>query len=126
MKNPIVRKVEHVSVSRFYEKYRDALELQLLNSPLGMSRYILQPSINRPGLALTGYFGYFAHERIQVFGAAEMAYLNSLQGEERRERLQRIFRENIPCLILRAGWMCRQTCWPWPTATRYRCSARTC
>ena len=103
MKDPIVRRVEQISVSKFYETYREPLELQLLNSPLGMSRKILQPSINRPGLALTGYFGYFAHERIQVFGAAEMAYLSTLQGEERRERLQRIFHEDIPCLIFARG-----------------------
>lgn len=103
MKDPIVRRVEQVSVSKFYETYREPLELQLLNSPLGMTRKILQPSINRPGLALAGYFGYFAHERIQVFGAAEMAYLSTLQGEERRERLQRIFSEDIPCLIFARG-----------------------
>ena len=103
MKDPIVRRVEQISVSKFYETYREPLELQLLNSPLGMTRKILQPSINRPGLALTGYFGYFAHERIQVFGAAEMAYLSTLQGEERHERLQRIFREDIPCIIFARG-----------------------
>lgn len=103
MKAPIIRKVEQIPVSRFYEKYRDSLEMQLLNSPLGMSRQIQQPAINRPGLALAGYFGYFAHERIQVFGAAEMAYLSTLEGEGRRERLLLMFRENIPCLIFARG-----------------------
>ncbi|MCQ2363992.1 MAG: HPr(Ser) kinase/phosphatase [Akkermansia sp.] len=99
MKDPIVRKVEQVSVARFYELYRSQLELRLLNSPLGMSRNILQPSINRPGLALAGYLGYFAHERIQVFGTAEMAYLSTLEGELRQQRLQGIFCDDVPCLI---------------------------
>ena len=54
MKKPIVRKVEQVPVSRFYEKYRSTLELQLLNTPLGMARPIVQPAFNRPGLALAG------------------------------------------------------------------------
>lgn len=99
MKEPIVRKVEKVSVARFYELYRNTLELQLLNSPLGMSRSILQPSINRPGLALAGYLGYFAHERIQLFGAGEMAYLSTLEGDLRRERLQAIFCDDVPCLV---------------------------
>ena len=99
MKEPIVRKVQQVPVARFYENYRSTLELQLLNSPLGMSRPILQPAINRPGLALAGFTGYFAHERVQVFGAAEMAYLRTLQGEERRNRLTAIMEAGVPCLI---------------------------
>lgn len=103
MKKNIVRKVDQIAVARFYESYRQTLELQLLNSPLGMSRPILQPALNRPGLALAGYFGYFAHERIQVFGAAEMAYLSTLVGEERQMRLQRIFGDDVPCLIFSRG-----------------------
>lgn len=35
-------------------------------------------NINRPGLQLAGYFDYFAHERIQVLGKAEMSYLDNL------------------------------------------------
>lgn len=104
MKDPIVRKVEQVPVARFYEKYRTDLELQLLNTPAGMSRYIIQPALNRPGLALAGYLGYFAHERIQVFGAAEMAYLSTLQGEERHTRLEGICAEDTPCFIFARGY----------------------
>ena len=104
MKKAIVRKVDQISVSHFYETYRGALELQLLNSPLGMSRKILQPTLNRPGLALAGYFSYFAHERIQIFGAAEMSYLNTtLQGELRAERLRWLMKEDVPCLIFSRG-----------------------
>ncbi len=103
MKQPVARKVSQITVSHFYESYRNTLELQLVNSPLGMTRSIRQPAINRPGLALAGYFGYFAHERIQIFGAGEMAYLSTLQGEERHNRLDRILREDIPCLIFARG-----------------------
>ncbi len=103
IKTPIVKTVSQISVSHFYETYRHILELQLMNSPQGMTRAIRQQAINRPGLALAGYFGYFAHERIQVFGAGEMAYLSTLHGEERRERLERIFRDDIPCIIFAHG-----------------------
>jgi HPr kinase/phosphorylase len=95
--------VEQVPVSRFCEKYRSTLELQLLNTPLGMSRPIVQPAFNRPGLALAGYFGYSAHERIQVFGAAEMAYLATMTQAEREERLDHICSLDTPCLIFARG-----------------------
>ncbi|MCQ2371471.1 MAG: HPr(Ser) kinase/phosphatase [Akkermansia sp.] len=103
MKEPIVKKVESISVARFYETYRNTLELQLLNSPLGMTRPILQPTLNRPGLALAGYFGYFAHERVQVFGAAEVAYMAQLEGEERRARLELLLKKDIPCIVFSLG-----------------------
>ncbi len=103
MKAPIVKTVSQITVAHFYETYRHVLELQLMNSPQGMTRAIRQQAINRPGLALAGYFGYFAHERIQVFGAGEMAYLSTLQGDERRERLERIFHEDIPCIVFAHG-----------------------
>lgn len=103
MKAPTIKKVDSVSVARFYENYGGTLELQLCNSPLGMSRKILQPTLNRPGLALAGYFSYFAHERIQVFGAAEMAYMSTMEGIPREERIRRLFAENVPCLIFTRG-----------------------
>ena len=94
-----IKKVDSVSVARFYESYGNSLELQLCNSPLGTSRKILQPTLNRPGLALAGYFSYFAHERIQVFGTAEMAYMSTMDEQCRCERISRIFAEDVPCLI---------------------------
>ena len=99
MKEPVVKIVEKITVAHFYETYRDTLELELLNSPLGMTRSILRPALNRPGLALSGFFGYYAHERIQIFGSGEMAYLATLEGPERTERMRRICGEDVPCLI---------------------------
>lgn len=103
MKNSVVKKVDKISVAHFYERYCSSLELELLNSPLGMTRPILRPALNRPGLALSGFFGYFAHERIQVFGSSEMAYLTTLHEDERGERLRRICRDDAPCLIFSRG-----------------------
>lgn len=104
MRELLVKKVNHISVARLYEILRLPLGLHLLNSPTGLSRPIYQPAINRPGLALAGYYGYYAHERIQVFGNAEVAYLTSLQGEDRRARLEHIFSyDDVPCIIFSRG-----------------------
>ena len=103
MKDPVVKKVNKISVAHFYEVYRSQLELELLNSPIGMGRSIIRPALNRPGLALSGFFGYYAQERIQIFGSGEMAYLAELKDPERSERMRLICGESVPCLIFSRG-----------------------
>ena len=44
----------------------------------GLKRIIREPTVNRPGLALTGFTRYFANKRIQVIGNAEAYFLQSL------------------------------------------------
>jgi HPr kinase/phosphorylase len=44
-----------------------------------MKRIIREPTVNRPGLALSGFTRYFAYKRVQVFGNAEVYYLRSLR-----------------------------------------------
>ena len=52
--------------------------------------------LNRPGLQFVGYYDYFAYERPQVVGKAEMSYLQSLGPEVQRERLTKYFRTICP------------------------------
>ena len=49
----------------------------------GLKRIIREPTVNRPGLVLTGFTKYFANKRLQVIGNAEAFYLKSLTVEER-------------------------------------------
>ena len=60
----------------------------------------------RPGLQFAGYFDVFAHERPQLIGRAEMAYLCSLSPEVQRERLARYFSYEMPCIIIARGMDC--------------------
>lgn len=99
LKTSKIKKVDHVSVSKFYGKYKDALQLELVNSPAGLARGISEPTINRPGLAIAGFYAYFAHKRIQVFGSAEVAYLSKLPESMRKSRIQRMYRCEVPCIV---------------------------
>ena len=81
-----VKKVDFVTLSKFYGKYKEALQLELINSPAGLSRHICEPALNRPGLAIAGFYSYFANKRIQVFGSAELAYLQKLPEGMRKSR----------------------------------------
>ncbi len=48
------------------------------------------PEINRPGLALAGFYEVFEQERIQLMGKAEAKYLHSLDEATKKQRLYRL------------------------------------
>jgi HPr kinase/phosphorylase len=93
-------RVEPPSVGRFFEAHADNLGLELVAGAKGLDRVIREPTVNRPGLALSGFYNYFAPKRVQVFGSAELSYLQSLPATERKARLRRFFSCAIPCLVI--------------------------
>src|SRR5436309_15386503 len=88
-----------VTVERFYTDHASELELKLVAGARGLKRIIREPTVNRPGLALTGFIKYFASRRIQVIGSAESTYLKSLTKEERIQRYATVFSYRIPCVV---------------------------
>ncbi|WP_213951611.1 HPr(Ser) kinase/phosphatase [Tepidanaerobacter syntrophicus] len=56
--------------------------------------------LNRPGLELTGYFDYFAYDRVQILGRTEISYLEGLPEDVRKSRLEKFFSYDIPCVII--------------------------
>ncbi|MEI6071550.1 MAG: HPr(Ser) kinase/phosphatase, partial [Verrucomicrobiae bacterium] len=93
-------RVPHITVGHFYANHAEKLGLHIEGSSRGLNRLIREPTINRPGLALCGFFSYFAVKRIQVIGSAELSYLKSLKAPELRERLRGLFAKNMPCLVV--------------------------
>lgn len=57
------------------------------------------PEVNRPGLALAGFYGVFDADRIQLIGKAETRYLQSLEPSTKRVMLQN-FVDAKPVAIL--------------------------
>jgi len=89
-----------LTVGQFYAAYAERLCMRLEGSARGLGRIIREPTVNRPGLALAGFYSYFAAKRIQVLGAAELSYIRSMGGEALHTRLETLFRKNFPCLIV--------------------------
>jgi len=56
--------------------------------------------VNRPGLQLMGFYEYFNPERIQIIGKMEFAYLSTIDEKTRRERLELLFAQRLPALII--------------------------
>lgn len=93
-------KIEPPSVGRFFAEHAETLGLELVAGAPGLDRIIREPTVNRPGLALSGFYNYFAPKRVQVFGSAELSYLQSLPAADRKNRLRRFFGCAIPCLVI--------------------------
>jgi len=78
--------------------------LKVAGGNSGLNRIIRVSEVNRPGLALAGYFEYFRAERIQIFGMGESAYMDTLSNARRMEILHHFFSaKNLPCLIITHG-----------------------
>ena len=97
---PSPNKNRSISVGDFFDRHAEVLKLSLVGSSVGLDRIIKEATINRPGLALSGFYEYFAEKRIQVMGSAELAYLKSLTQAEFRNRIRVLCRQPIPCLVI--------------------------
>ncbi len=80
-------------------KEHNDLHLKCIGGRPGLSREIEVPDLNRPGLALSGFFDNFAYKRIQIFGRGESAFLKKLEREGITEPLDTIFTYDIPCSV---------------------------
>lgn len=91
------------SVADFYEAGRTALSLELVTRGGRLARLIEEPIVNRPGLALSGFYVHFASRRLQLIGKAEKAYMLSLDPETRRARFQALLDRDAFCFIYTNG-----------------------
>lgn len=60
---------------------------------------VVTPEVNRPGLALAGFYEIFEEDRIELIGKAETRYLQSLEPSTKRLMLQK-FVDAKPVAIL--------------------------
>src|SRR5881398_1025114 len=98
------REVPVVTVESFYNSHAEKLQMKLEGPRVGFHRKIREPTINRPGLALSGFYTYFAEKRVQVLGAAEHSYLKSLASRARVRRFRALCARKIPCLVVSRGF----------------------
>jgi HPr kinase/phosphorylase len=100
---PRVKTVASISVEKFFETHAEALGLTLHGEKVGFDRLISEPAMNRPGLALAGFFSYFARKRVQVLGNSELSYLKKLPEEMRTDRFRQMCDREIPCIVVARG-----------------------
>ncbi len=87
----------------FLERPDDPLQLEALTGAVGLDRSVPDPEVASPGLALAGYTGRFAPQRLHVLGETEIMYLTSLPATERHRLLSNLFSFDLPCLFVTKG-----------------------
>ncbi len=93
-----------ISIGEFFTRHSESLQMSLSGPDTGFDRRIREPTINRPGLALAGFYSYFAEKRIQVLGSAELSYLRSLSPAEIKARCRALCERPIPGLVVSRGF----------------------
>ncbi|MBX7057431.1 MAG: HPr(Ser) kinase/phosphatase [Leptospirales bacterium] len=78
---------------------RPELALELRAGERGLERRLTSLDVNRPGLALAGYYREFASDRIQVFGRGEAAYLRDCDAANLSRVRAEFFRYSFPAIV---------------------------
>ncbi len=87
---------EELKVDKIIEK----MNLKILTPDIPTeNKKVTVPDINRPALQLAGFFTHFDSERVQIIGHVETAYLETLEGETKRERYEKLLSSNVPCIV---------------------------
>ncbi len=62
--------------------------------------YVVSQDVNRPGLLLSGYSGFFDKERVQFVGLAEIEYIKSLPTDKAFASMERLMSEKPVAVIV--------------------------
>ena len=102
MINPVkkIREVKEVSIGTFYKQEKEELKLEIISGEKYFDKTMKEPAVNRPGLALSGFYLYFAYLRLQVLGNSEISYIESLAKEEAIEKFTELCNHDIPGIIV--------------------------
>ena len=65
--------------------------------------FITVPEVDRPGLALSGFFDFFEDDRIQLIGIAEYTYLNTMADEDRDSHIRDFIAQKPAAIIFTSG-----------------------
>jgi HPr kinase/phosphorylase len=84
------------------ENLIEDLKLEIISQGKA-NREITLSDMNRPGLQFSGFYNYFANERVQIIGMAEWSFLDAMQPELRKKRLKKFFQFETPCIVISRG-----------------------
>lgn len=89
-----------IPVRYLYDHLYKDLDLEILAGEKGMDRAIRIARIQKPGLALAGFLDQLHRDRVQILGATELSYLETLDQDLGDERMDQLCSAGVSCLII--------------------------
>ena len=91
----------HTNFTISLAKIISELSLETLYLPSKAEDIMIKSTeINRPGIQLAGFYGYFDNSRIQIIGKTEEGYLEELTLEEQQSRYATFLSQKPPAIII--------------------------
>ena len=79
------------------------LEFTILSGEDHLGNKITNPRLQKPGLAFAGFYPYIRPGRVQIVGASETAFLDTLEPQVRARRCEKISTLELPVIIVTKG-----------------------
>ena len=89
-----------LTVQEMLDRKGKEWDLEVISGAQGLDSVITTAELNRPGLALAGYYDVFSAQRIQIIGLTESSFLKSLDRQARRQAIELTLGFTIPCVIV--------------------------
>lgn len=81
----------------------DNTRLSVVTGGEYLDRPITTENISRPGLEMTGYFNYYAAERVQLMGITETSFAQRMSHEEKLLVARKMMTDETPVFVVSTG-----------------------
>lgn len=92
--------VPTLHVSDLLTEAASALDLRLIAGESGLANTIMAHQIQKPGLALAGFFEYLHPGRVQILGRSEVEFLGGLSGSLRTQVVAQLVSSGPACFVV--------------------------
>jgi HPr kinase/phosphorylase len=92
-----------MTVRKFFDACAGSLQIALAAGAAGLSREILEPRVQKSGLAITGEVASTHDGRIQVLGETELTWFSAQEGGRGAAIADRFFALPMSCALVGAG-----------------------
>jgi HPr kinase/phosphorylase len=99
----VSRRAEFVTVEQLLGEELSRLEFTVLCGQEHLDNKIINPRVQKPGLAFAGFYRYIRPGRVQIVGESEIDFLNTLDDDVRARRCDQIATLDVPVLIVTKG-----------------------
>lgn len=92
-----------VAVRELLDAAGPALGMRLVAGARGLSRVVVVPRIQQPGLALAGFLQQLHADRVQVLGRSEVAYIETLDPAAAEAAVTAVASAGVACFVVTNG-----------------------